>query len=124
MSAISRPQLLKEIRNWLIEEALIYTGIAAFVALLVLCVNWASGGITFGEAPVLAFFKLWALSTVGFTILFVAFAILLFCVELVLFTIFAICYLSYKWWQEGRKGSGPGGPPSLRDRNPGEPPHR
>lgn len=124
MKTTTKSQLLKEIRDWFIEGALIYFGIAAFVALIMISVHWAYGGITFGEAPVLALFKVWAVATAAFMALFIAFAIFLFCVELVLFVLFAIGYIGYKWWQERRKGSGPGGPPSLRDRNPGEPPHR
>lgn len=124
MKTTTKSQLLKEIRHWFIEGALIYFGIAAFVALLMISVHGASGGINFGDAPVLTFFKVWAVATAAFMAFFIAFRIFLFCVELVLFLIFAIGYISYKWWQERKKDRGPGGPPSLRDRNPGEPPHR
>ncbi|MBK7840077.1 MAG: hypothetical protein IPJ49_20840 [Candidatus Obscuribacter sp.] len=124
MKTTTKSQLLKEVFHWFIEGILMYLVIAAFVALFMISIHWAYGGINFGDAPVLGFFKSWGLMTLAFMAVFIAFRIFLFCVELVLFLVFAIGYIGYKWWQERRKDRGPGGPPSLRDRNPGEPPHR
>lgn len=128
MDQMSKSQLKKEIKSWFIQGVLIYAGVAAFVSLILLSVYTLGGYLNLGPAPVLAFAKAWGLLTVAFIGMLIAFRIFFFLVELLLFILFAIGYVSYKGfkqWRENRKNnSGPGAPPSLRDRWPGEPPHR
>lgn len=130
MQELTKAQLKKEILGWFIEGVAMYVGISAAVSLLLLGIYTGGGYVNLGPEPVLTFFKAWGLLTVAFIGVIFAFRVFIFLVEVVLFMIFAIGYVSwkgFKQWRENKKNSGgPGnssGPPSLRDRWPGEPPH-
>lgn len=128
MDQMTKSRLKKEILGWFIEGVAMYVGISAAVSLLLLGIYTGGGYVNLGPEPVLTFFKAWGLLTVSFIGVIFAFRIFILLVELVLFTIFAIGYVSwkgFKQWRENKKNnSGPGAPPSSRDRWPGEPPHR